>query len=477
MKTLITLILSLIIVFCCIISLSSCAFLGGDSHVLTKVEEVVPTCTTKGVGEHYVCSGCDLLFDDAEGKFKINAPKELPEKHNLTYVPADERVCEEGTVEHYRCSDCGATFVDKNGKTPLETTVHPGIHNPEIIMGKERSCTEDGYSAYRVCKDCGVTITAPAVVPAGHTLNPVANIWGVSMEVVDGRAYLVIYGGDIADLICPDCGENAPLKISADFQHNDNIDGQGWGSPLVYADNNNCSSSVKGDTVVKPSVTANVHEGKLFEAYFDITDLQAGWTLTIHAGLDGAMEDLKNQGNGDGVAVFADGKKFSFRLDDDTWKNASIVVSEAKENDFNLNGRVNLKEIEGKPYIVYQGSWNTKNGNKEAVESAIKEGLASTFDIMELNTWAKPKFDYLLNVNDDGSITLALCLENVTPSKNPYYMHRALGNTNSGGDVKLPTGHDYSLIFGNSKYTIVKGSTAANWLKSFTVINVTEIEQ
>ena len=411
--------------------LSSCNILGTEEtpHILTRVEEVPATCTSEGRGAYYTCSGCDLLFDDAEGKYRINAPKVLPI-----------------------------------------------VHTPEIFFGKDATCTEEGYSAYRVCKDCNEIITPPKVVPAGHAITVTASIWGVSMEVIDGRAYLVIYGGEVSDRTCPDCGELAPLKIAADFQHNNNIDGMGWSSPLVYADKNNFSGQVTEDTIVKPAVEASVHNG-LFEAYFDITDLKVGSTLTIHAGLDGAMADMKNHGSGDGVAVFADGKKFSFRLDDSTWKIASVVVSEAAENEFNLNGRVNLAEIEGKPYLVYQGSWNTKNGSKAAVEAAFAEGLSSTFDIMELNTWAKPAFDYILNVEDNGKITLALCLENVEPSDNVYYMHRALGNSNSGGDVKLPTGHGYAITVGNRSYLIKKGSDAASWLSSFTVIHVSEVNE
>lgn len=476
--------LSVLLMIVIISTVSSCTiadsmsqhFCDGESHVLTKVDGVPATCTTDGIKEYYTCSDCDYLFADAEGKYIINAPIMLPKGHNITYIPADTRACEEGTIEHYSCSDCGAIFADEGGKNPLENAVHPGTHNPEIIMGKDSGCTEDGYSAYRVCKDCGERVTEPKVIPASHNTTPTAELWGVNMEVVDGRAYLVIYGGSVSDRICPDCGEPAPLKIAAELQHNDNIDGKGWKTAIVYADKNNMSSNLDTSSIVKPAVEASV-KADLFEVYFDITDLEVDSTLIIHAGLDGAMGDLKNQGSGNGVEVFADGKRFSFRLDADTWKIASVVVSEAAENEFNLNGRVNLKEIDSKPYIVYQGSWNTKNSSKEAVEAEITAGLVSTFDIMELNTWARPAFDYILNVNDDGSITLALCLENLAPSTNVYYMHRALDNTNSGGDVKLPIGHDYSLTIGNRKYQIKKGSDAASWLSAFTVITVTEITE
>ena len=411
--------------------LSSCSLLGTDEteHILTRVEEVPATCTSEGTGAYYTCSGCDLLFDDAEGKYRINAPKVLPI-----------------------------------------------VHNPEIVLGKEASCTEDGHSAYRICKDCGEIITPSVVLPAQHSASPTASLWGVTMEVIDDRAYLVIYGGSVADNFCAVCEETVPLNISCDLQHNNNIDGMGWKSAIVYANKNNFSSNADENTIVKPSVEAKIKDG-LFEAYFDITELSVGSTLTIHAGLDGAMADLKNQGSGNGVAVFADGKKFSFRLDSDTWKIASIVVSEAQTNEFNLNGRVNLAEIDGKPYLVYQGAWNTKNGSKTSVEQAITEGLSSTFDIMELNTWATPDFDYVLDVADDGRITLSLCLENLTPSENVYYMHRALDNTNSGGDVKLPTGHGYKLVIGNLRYTVARGSDAASWLSSFTVIRVSEVNE
>ena len=326
MKNFRLIIFSFVLAVCMLLTVS-CGILGGEEtpHILTRVEEVPATCTSEGTGAYYICSGCDLLFDDAEGKYRINAPKVLPI-----------------------------------------------VHNPEIVLGKEASCTEDGHSAYRICKDCGEIITPSVVLPAQHSASPTASLWGVTMEVIDGRAYLVIYGGDIADNVCSVCEETVPLNISCDLQHNNNIDGMGWKSAIVYANKNNLSSQVDENTIVKPSVEAKL-KGGLFEAYFDITDLSVGSTLTIHAGLDGAMADLKNQGSGNGVAVFADGKKFSFRLDSDTWKIASIVVSEAQTNEFNLNGRVNLAEIGGKPYLVYQGAWNNKNGSKTEVEQEITD--------------------------------------------------------------------------------------------------------
>lgn len=394
-------------------------------HKLSKVEEVPATCTTDGHEAYYTCSGCDLLFADAEGTILLDAPE-----------------------------------------------VIPGGHTPEIIPGLDSTCTEEGYTASRVCSVCDEVITPAEPIATAHKTSPEAEFWGFTMKNIDGRAYVVVYGGNSSNK-CEVCGEEQPLKVAMDFQHNNNIDGLGWGTVKVYADNNNLSANTDENTVVAPAVNADKLSSGLFEACFDVTDFQVGWTLTIHVGLDGNMFEPKNQGSGDGAVVYADGKKFSFIKDKaTTWEIISLTVSEAPVNEYNLNGRMTLEEIDGAAHIVYNGSWNSKNGDAAAVKAAIE---AEYFDIQQYeNGWAVTKPTPIVDVNADGSLKVALSLEGLAPggTTNPYYMHR--GSTS--GNVKIPNDMHYSLTVGNYTYKTQKGCSLASWMSSLTVIYIIDNE-
>ena len=398
---------------------------NGDEHILVKVDAKEATCTTDGNEEYYTCTGCDLLFADAEGRTIIDAP----------------------------------------------VVIH-GKHTTEIIPGVEGDCFNDGYSASRVCTVCNEIITPSEPVEAGHKVNPKADFWGFSLKNIDGRAYVVVYGGN-ASSKCERCGEDMPLKVAMDFQHNNNIDGLGWSTVKAFADNNNLKDSVGESTVEAPAVEAVKLENGLFEARFDVTEFQAGWTLLIHMGLDGNMVDANNYGSGDGAAVYADGKKFSYiRNKNTTWNIISLNVTEANENEYNLNGRMTLEEIDGAAHIVYNGSWNSKNGDADKVKEAI---AAEYFDIQQFeNGWKVVKPTPIIEANEDGSLKVALSLDGLAPggTENPYYMHRGDSSTN----VTLPNDMHYSLTVGNYTYKTHKGSSLASWMSSLTVIFIIENE-
>lgn len=421
-------------------------------------------------------SSCHLLdsFINAPDESPADPPAEVPTEHNLSKVDAVAATCTaDGHEEYYTCSGCDLLFADAEGTILLDApVVIPAKHITEVIPGRDSTCTEDGYTASRICTVCDEVITPSEPIAAGHKTSPKADFWGFTMKNIDGRAYVVVYGGNASNK-CATCGEEQPLKVAMDFQHNHNIDGLGWKSVKVYADNNNLSSNADANTVVAPAVNADKLASGLFEACFDVTDFQVGWTLTIHVGLDGNMFDPKDHGSGDGAVVYADGKKFSFIKDKNkTWNVISLTVSEAPVNEYNLNGRMTLEEINGVAHIVYNGAWNTKNGDAEAIKAAIE---ATYFDIQQYqNGWTVTKPTPIIEINDDGSLKVALSLEGLTPtgSTNPYYMHRGASNAN----VTLPNDMHFSLTVGNYRYHTQKGCSLESWMSSLTLIYIFEIE-
>ena len=421
-----------------VLSLSSCQLLDSfiesppespTEHILSKVDAVAATCTVDGHEEYYTCSGCELIFADAEGTIILEAPEVIP------------------------CLG----------------------HTPKIILGVPATCTSDGYTASRVCTVCNEIVTPAKELPASHKASPTATLTGFTLENIDGKAYMVIYGKDVANLTCSECGENAPLKLGADFQHNNNVDGLGWETVKVFADKNNYGSNVSDKTNVNPAVSATIFDDGSFEARFDVTDIENG-TFTIHAGLDGKLGDCKNHGNGDGVAVYADGKKFSFLKDKDTtWNTISLVVGDATESAYNLNGRMSLESDGEKAYVVFNGAWNTKNGNAGAVKAALE---AEYYSIQQFhNGWATTVCTPVVEVNEDGTLKVKLSLEGfaVTGTANPFYMHQGITQA-SQKDVKIHVDQSNSKVtVGGYTYQIVKGCDLdTTWTTTLTVIYITE---
>ena len=85
-----------------VLSLSSCQLLDSfiesppespTEHNLSKVDAVAATCTVDGHEEYYTCSGCDLLFADAEGTILIDAPVVIPAKHITEVIPGRYSTC------------------------------------------------------------------------------------------------------------------------------------------------------------------------------------------------------------------------------------------------------------------------------------------------------------------------------------------------------------------------------------------------
>lgn len=80
-------------------------------HNLTEVAENPATCTEAGVKAYYVCSGCEKLFEDAEGLVEIASPKTIEAfGHSFTdYKSNNDATCLKDGTKTAKCDRCDLT--------------------------------------------------------------------------------------------------------------------------------------------------------------------------------------------------------------------------------------------------------------------------------------------------------------------------------------------------------------------------------
>ena len=103
-----------------------------SGHVLTKVDEVAPTCTTSGTAAYYTCSHCDKIFADANANREIDAPVTTDA---LGHDTEGVNWTAEGDVHYKACRRCGA-HIDEAAHTLVKT---------ERV---EATCANAGTEAY-----------------------------------------------------------------------------------------------------------------------------------------------------------------------------------------------------------------------------------------------------------------------------------------------------------------------------------------
>ena len=130
-------------------------------HTLEPVAAKDPTCTKDGYEAYWVCSGCKQKFSDAEGKFKIDAPKVIEATgHKIVPVRGNPATCtDKGVKDHYECArtGCGALFEDEAGTKPLtdkDVEISATGHDLEHVAAKEPTKTATGNIEYWHCKRC-----------------------------------------------------------------------------------------------------------------------------------------------------------------------------------------------------------------------------------------------------------------------------------------------------------------------------------
>ena len=136
-----SLLLSLLLLGCLLLSFVACDTNEQKSHslhILVKQTALEPTCTHSGEREHYRCSECGKIFEDAEGEKEI-IKKDLyiaPYGHEFSaYYKTDE----EGHIK--TCLICGATEKEVHSIKELQTT-------PPTM-------SSDGHTAGKGCEICG----------------------------------------------------------------------------------------------------------------------------------------------------------------------------------------------------------------------------------------------------------------------------------------------------------------------------------
>ena len=109
-----------------------------NSHQLTRVAPVAPTCATEGNIEYWVCAKCGKYFADAQAKKEIKKEDTVlakdPAAHNPAPVPEVSPTCTTtGVAAHYKCA-CGLTL-DAQGNlvTDPAALILPAIgHTPAV---------------------------------------------------------------------------------------------------------------------------------------------------------------------------------------------------------------------------------------------------------------------------------------------------------------------------------------------------------
>lgn len=141
-----------------IAALTAC---GGNKnkHSLTLIEGKEATCTTDGYEAYYMCSHCDLIFEDAEGKQETSlAAVKLPALgHDMHKHEADTATCTKpGNVEYYTCSrEEGIYYADAEGSRTLDEIGVTVEHKMTRVPQKNPTTEAEGCVEYWECSSCG----------------------------------------------------------------------------------------------------------------------------------------------------------------------------------------------------------------------------------------------------------------------------------------------------------------------------------
>ena len=146
--------LLLCLLLCSVMLLASC----GHEHELSEVAAVKATCAKGGTESYYTCSGCDKLFEDAEGSVEIETPKateKLP--HTEVVVDGKAATCtEKGLTQGKKCSVCDEVLV---AQEEISVMGHSFVN---YVSDNNATCTADGTKTAK-CDNCDETDTVADV--------------------------------------------------------------------------------------------------------------------------------------------------------------------------------------------------------------------------------------------------------------------------------------------------------------------------
>ena len=183
MKKSFRILLTLVLVFVMVLSLTACVSdCESGKHTLWTREGKAPTCTEEGVIDHQYCLICGLLFD-MDGNQISKDDTIAPACHDLTEVPAKAPTCtNDGTVQYWECNACDKKFSDAQGTTEITVLVDSatGHVNTQDISAVAPTCTTTGVLAHKKCLDCGALILNNQVVTEADVVVPIdanAHAW------------------------------------------------------------------------------------------------------------------------------------------------------------------------------------------------------------------------------------------------------------------------------------------------------------
>ena len=149
------------------------------THTLTRVQGTSPTCTSGGILEHYLCSGCNRKFADSNATTIIENTQISATGHSAVFVQEKQGNCKEnGYIAHYYCENCNSYYLDKECVNKVEK-VQTGLgeHNyGEWIKQVESTCNNSGIKGHYHCSICSknfdinkVEMVSLIITANGHT--------------------------------------------------------------------------------------------------------------------------------------------------------------------------------------------------------------------------------------------------------------------------------------------------------------------
>lgn len=141
------------------------------THHIQYVEAVEPTCENEGQDEYWVCTSCNRIFSDSDGKYELDSIPVIPViDHIIVKIDGAAPTCtEDGLTDGKMCSMCKKIF------EPQEAIPALGHSWDEGVVTVEPTALDKGIVTY-TCTVCSATKTKE--IPAcGETLKKTNGKW------------------------------------------------------------------------------------------------------------------------------------------------------------------------------------------------------------------------------------------------------------------------------------------------------------
>ncbi len=267
----------------------------------------------------------------------------------------------------------------------------------------------------------------------------------VDLKMEDGKVYYVVNGTYSTDRYSA-----SDIAFSFDFQHNSNLDEQGWEYPY------------QNTTAVAAEVDAVNHtwSWKLEVSSSAVLsyDKSVKWVLTTHMQIgDGSsgIGDLKP----DSITTASynlDGVNYSLLMNSDTWSCASLVLQPTSAADSDPNKTATI----GDPTIVEQNGAAVMqvNGTYAGYTREEFQNVDYVFTLQEndsrdgLGTWNMADITPVLTANADGTYVISI---DVTALDVHSYMAKCNICSDIQIDYKTENEIEESVTVGSKKYSVV----------------------